>query len=76
MILKLEDSEAVAHLLGKQEVLRDGIKTVEEIHAALDKVTCADLKRVAEDLFHPEKMYLAGIGPWTDKDKFRERLVF
>ncbi|MBU1992911.1 insulinase family protein [Patescibacteria group bacterium] len=74
MILKLEDSEEYAHLLGKYELLHENPKTPEEIMQAVDKVTVPDVKRVASDLFVREKAHLAVIGPYEDEDRFKELL--
>ena len=70
MVLRLEDSEEYAHLLGKYELLYNKVKTVEEIMAVIEKVEAADLERVARDLFKTEKMYLAAIGPYEDQNRF------
>lgn len=76
MVLKLEDSEEVAHLLAKHEVLYGEVLRAEDIEKELDKVTVADIQRVAQDLFKDDRMFLAGIGPWEDKEKFAELLKF
>ncbi|MBP7671192.1 insulinase family protein [Candidatus Gracilibacteria bacterium] len=71
-VLNLEDSEEYAHLLAKYELLRGGAKELSEVFAALDKVTVADIQRVAGDLFVKEKMKIAVIGPYEDPDRFRK----
>lgn len=71
MILRLEDSEEFAHLLGKYDVLYGKSKTPEEIMAEVDKVTPEDLMRVAKDLFREDKLYLAVIGPYDDEERFK-----
>lgn len=76
MVLKLEDSEEYAHLLGQKEVLYGKVVTPEEIEAAIGKVTVKDVWRVAKDLFKPDRIYLAGIGPWGEKARFEGLLGF
>lgn len=76
MVLKLEDSEEYAHLLGKYEVLYGEIRTPEEIMKRVESVTTDDLKRVAQDLFQGGQVFMAGIGPWTDKARFAKLLQF
>lgn len=76
MVLKLEDSEEYAHLLGQKEVLYGKVVTPEEIEAAIGAVTTADVSRVARDLFKPDRIYLAGIGPWAEKARFEALLGF
>ena len=76
MVLSLEDSEEFAHLLAKYELLRGGSKDPSEIIKLIDAVTVADIARVAQDLFVEDKMRLAVIGPYTDKDKLQALLKF
>jgi predicted Zn-dependent peptidase len=70
MVLRLEDSEEFAHLLGKYDVLYKEPKTPEQIMAEIDRVTADDVHRVAKDLFHKEKLYLAVIGPYENEENF------
>lgn len=75
MVLRLEDSEEYAHLLGKFELLRGDPKTPEEIMAAIDRVTVGDVRRVAEDLFgDPGRLRLSVIGPFSDAGEFEKVL--
>lgn len=74
MVLRLEDSEEYAHLLGKYELLHDEAMRPEEIMKQLEAVTVEDIQRVAEDLLKPEKMKVAVIGPYDDKSRFEKLL--
>lgn len=76
VILRLEDSEEYAHLLAKYDVLYGKPKTPEEIFSAVDKVTADDVRRVAEQTFKEDKMYLAVIGPYEDQERFAKLLKF
>ena len=76
VVLRLEDSEEYAHLLGKYEVLFGKPKSPEEIFEDVDKVTVEDVNRVAKDLFNEEKLYLSVIGPYEDKERFAKLLKF
>jgi len=76
MTLKLEDTEEYAYFIAQQELLKDEIKSVEEIYAEIDKVTTADIQRVAKDLFKEDNLRLALIGPCEDKKKYEEVLTF
>lgn len=69
-ILKLEDSEEYAHLLGKYEVLYGKVKTPEELLKEIDRVTVEDVHRIAQKYFVREKMYMAVIGPYEDEQRF------
>jgi predicted Zn-dependent peptidase len=76
MVLKLEDSEEVAHLLAKHEVLYGEVLTADDIIKAVDAVTTKDIHRVAQDLFKDDRLFMAGIGPWEDKERFAKLLKF
>ncbi len=76
MILSLEDSGEYAHLLAKYELLRGGAKTLEELIKLVEVVKVEDIQRVAQDLFKEEKLKLAVIGPYKDKEKFEGMLKF
>jgi predicted Zn-dependent peptidase len=74
MILKLEDSEEYAHLLGKFELLHNETMTPEQILKEIEGVTIEDIHRVANDLFKPENIKIGVIGPYSDKSRFENLL--
>ena len=73
-ILELESSDAQASFYGLQELLEKEILTPEEIFKKIDKVSQDDILKVAKDIFKPEKLNLALIGPFQDKNKFQKLL--
>lgn len=74
MVLRLEDSEQYAHLLGKYELLHDKILRPEDIMKAFDQITPEDIQRVAKDILSPEKIKIGVIGPYDDKERFEKLL--
>lgn len=74
MILTLEDSYNVASWYGMRELLEGEIMTPDEALTQIDQVTTADVHRVARDIFKEEKLNLAIVGPFKDKDKFGKLL--
>lgn len=72
--LGLETSDELASWTGMQELLRKDILTPEQIFNKIKAVSAADLQRVARDIFRPEKLNLALIGPFKNKETF-ERLL-
>ena len=74
LILELEDSRAVASVFGTGEILEGKIYTPEEIMRKIDKVTLNDIERVAKDIFRKEKLNLAIIGPFKDRQRFEKLL--
>ena len=73
-ILELESSDAQASFYGLQELLEKEILTPEEIFKKIDKVSQDDILKVAKDIFKPEKLNLALIGPFKDKSRFQRLL--
>ncbi len=73
-ILDLESSDAVAFFIGGQEILTNKILTTEEKFVKIEAVTVDDVCEVANDIFRPEKLNLALIGPFKDKEKFQKLL--
>ncbi len=76
IILHLEDSEEYAHMMGKQALLYGDIKTVDEILEKIDAVSAVDIQRVAKELFTEDRVRLALIGPFEDKNHFKDLLVY
>ncbi len=63
LLLRMEDTRAVASWLGAQELLQDSVRTPEEVVESLDAVTPADIARVAKNFLNDDKMRLAVVGP-------------
>ena len=63
MSLSLDSSDAQASFYATQEVMENKMITPEEKLKLIDKVTVADIQKVAQDIFRPEKLNLAVIGP-------------
>jgi predicted Zn-dependent peptidase len=76
IILRLEDSEEYAHLMGKQALLYPKIETVDQILKKIDAVTADDVLRLSRELFQEEKFRLALIGPFEDPAHFEKLLHF
>lgn len=64
MILGLEDSRGVAELYGNALLLEGKIRPFSEIIEKIEGVTIDDVVSVAQDLFVPEKLNVAAIGPF------------
>lgn len=68
--LREENSTYVTESNAIEEMLGVGALTTKDKIKLYEKVTLDEVKRVAEDLFKPEKMKLAVIGPFKDEEKF------
>lgn len=73
-LLTLESSDKIAGFIAEQEVIRREVFTTEEIFDKIDKVESGDILMVARDIFRPEKLNLALIGPFRNKKKFQDLL--
>lgn len=74
--LSLDSSDNQASFYGAQELLEKSMLTPEEKFKKIDEVSIDDIKKVAEDIFLPEKLNLAIIGPVdeNDSEKIKELL--
>jgi predicted Zn-dependent peptidase len=63
LAISLETSDEAASFYAGQELLKREILTPEEKLAKLDKVSALDILNAAKEVFVPEKMNLAVIGP-------------
>jgi len=72
--LLLESSDAKASFFANQELLEGKILTLKQILAKVDKITSNDILKVAKDIFQPQKLNLALIGPFKNKEKFKKIL--
>jgi len=72
--LLLESSDARASFYAGQELLEKRILTPTEIFKKINKVSENDILKTAKDIFQPEKLNLALIGPFEDKEKFEKLL--
>ena len=73
--LRMEDTRAVASWLGGQELLRREILSVDEVLEIVDDVSAENLQRVARELWRPEVLRLAVVGPFRSKTRFQKLLA-
>jgi len=71
-LIGMESSDEQASFYASQELLTNKILTLEEKFSKINKVTVNDIQRVAKDIFKPEKLNLALIGPFKDKKRFEK----
>jgi len=68
LFLSLESSDELAGFYGGQEILGLPILTPKELAARIQKVTATEIKKIAEEIFIPDRLNLAVIGPFKDRD--------
>ncbi len=65
LTLAFEDSSTQAGWYGKQWVFQKKLLTPEERLRQIDRVTAKDIQKIAKQLFHPERLAMAIIGPFN-----------
>ncbi len=76
LMLGLETSDALAMFYGGQEILEKTLRAPSEVAKGIAGVTKAQVVAVAKDIFKNEKLNLAMIGPYKDKEQFAKILRF
>jgi predicted Zn-dependent peptidase len=74
LLMGFEDSRSIAAWIGSQEATYGEIKTPEEVMEKIEAVTAQDVQELARELFRPERLSLALIGPYTDPQPFTQLL--
>jgi predicted Zn-dependent peptidase len=72
MVLALESTAARMNRLGSSVLAGMPLLTVDEVVERIDAVSLADLEELATELYAPDRLSVAGIGP--DEDAFRAAL--
>lgn len=73
--LSLESSDSQASFYAEQELLKGEMLEPQDVFKKIDKVSINDIKKVAEDIFKPDKLNLALIGPFEEKKEFEKLLI-
>lgn len=74
LVIALEQSDDLAGFYANQWLLKNETLTPEEKLSKIMKVTAEDIQAAANEIFRPEKLNLALIGPVEDKEKFEKLL--
>ncbi len=70
----LEDSRSVAGWIGSQELIFGDILTPEQVIERIESVTSADILDLSQQLFVPERLNLAIVGPIAAESDLRSLL--
>lgn len=74
LALALENTRDVGTFFGDQELFGQEVLTPEDVYKKLDAVTLEEVNFEAKKIFTPERLNLAIIGPFKDKNKFVQLL--
>jgi predicted Zn-dependent peptidase len=72
--LRLEDSEEFAHMIGRQELLKNDILSPEQVIEKIDSITLDNVNDFLQKYFSTENLYMALIGPYSDTEEFKQIL--
>ena len=70
VILNLETSDELAGFYGEQEIMKGKAFPPGRLIERLRKVTAEEVRSVARTIFKDEKLNLAAIGPYKNRDHF------
>lgn len=68
MVLNYEDTESIAHLMARQELLQNEHKSVKQIIKNYEDVTLEDVNQLAKEILIPENLYTYVIGPIKEEE--------
>lgn len=74
LALKLEDTDQINRFFGERGLLLGEVETPEDVFEAVDKISVDDIMRVANNIFVPEGLNLAVIGPYEDMERFEKAI--
>lgn len=75
LLLRTEDTRSISGWLGGQELMLGEILTIDEVVSLIDKITCDDLLRIAQELFVTPNLSLAVVGP-VEENSLKGLLAF
>ena len=74
LLLRMEDSHAVAGWMGGQEVLSERILSVDQVISTIEAITADELKQLARELMVGSQLRLAVVGPVASSESLEELL--
>ena len=74
-VIGLEPSDAQASYYGEQELLEERTQTPEERLAKIDAVTSKQIRRVAQEIFRPERLNMAVIAPASVAESDLQKII-
>ena len=71
LLLRMEDTRAVAAWGGAQELLHNEVRTVDQVVECVDEVTTEDVRQAADQFLAGDKLNLAVVGPYRSDKQFQ-----
>lgn len=74
--VSLDETEEIAEWAALQEILRGDVLTPQQICGRIERVGQKDIKTLSKEIFKNNRLNLAVIGPFKDKNRFSRILTF
>lgn len=74
LLISMEDSSNVASFFGSRKLLQNSLETPQETIKKIESVNFDDVVSLAKQLFVPERLNFAMVGPFENKSEFKEVL--
>ncbi len=74
LLLRMEDTRAVAAWGGAQELLHNEVRTVDQVVERVDEVTTEDVRQAADQFLSRDKLNLAVVGPYRSDKQFQNAI--
>ena len=74
LLLRMEDTRAVAAWGGAQELLHNEVRTVDQVVERVDEVTTEDVRQAANRFLSRDKLNLAVVGPYRSDKQFQNAI--
>ena len=76
LLLRMDDTRAVANWLGHSELLLGELSSPDEVIGRINAVSTQDIRRVASALVDERKLNIAVVGPCRGRQRIRRMLKF
>ena len=76
LMLRMDDTRAVANWLGQSELLLGKLSSPDEVIGRINAVSTEDIRRVANRLLDDRKLNIAVVGPCRGRQRIRRMLKF
>lgn len=74
LYLGLETSDSLANFYGFQEIMKEKIKTPQEMEKEIEKITIQDISKVAKQVIQNKNLNMAVVGKYKDEARFKNIL--
>ena len=74
-LLSAEGSYDIAHFIGMEKLILDRVISIEDYFKEIQSVTTSAIKKIAQEIFIPEQLNLAIIGPFKNEENRFQKLI-